>query len=195
MGMKRLLASSVIPLCVCVVAALSVERQEPPPREFAGSKKCRICHNIPSKGKMYDVWSKTNHARAYQTLLTAEAKEAAKKLGIDEPQKSGECLRCHATAYGFGKKAVTERVKAEEGVSCESCHGPGNDYSKINIMMDRQKAIEAGLIYPAKNECTKCHNVESPTWNPERYTDKNGKKTGFDFDVLWKMIEHYTPKE
>jgi hypothetical protein len=180
---------------VCALAAVSLEEQKRAEREYVGSKLCRICHNAASKGKMHDIWSKTKHAQAYQTLLTPQAKEAGKKLGISEPEKSGECLRCHATAYALTKEMVTKKVGVEEGVGCESCHGAGKDFAKLDVMKEREKAIAAGLVYLAKNTCTECHNPESPTWNPERYTDKNGNKTGFDFDVLWKMIEHYTPKK
>lgn len=160
-----------------------------------GSKRCRICHNSPLRGKIYEIWSKNKHALAYRKLLTPEAKEVAARLGIDKPEKSGECLRCHATAYGLSKKIVTKKVKVEEGVSCESCHGAGEDYSKVTIMRNRQKAVAAGLVSPAKNVCTECHNPESPTWNPQRYTDKKGNKTGFEFEVSWEMIEHYMPKK
>jgi hypothetical protein len=182
---------------VAVAAAFTAVRpqqSDAPKHEYAGSKKCRICHNTASKGKMNDVWAKTNHAHALQTLLTKEAKEAAQKLDIAEPDKSGECLRCHATAYGLTKKPVTKVVKVEDGVGCESCHGPGNDYSNLTIMPEREKAIAAGLTYPAKDTCTKCHNEESPTWNPERYTDNNGNKVGFDYEVLWEMIKHSIPE-
>jgi hypothetical protein len=189
------MAAAVGVAAVLAITGVGLEEKEASPREYAGSKKCRICHNVASKGNMYDVWSKTKHAQSYETLLTPEAKEAAKKVGLDKPEKSGECLRCHATAYGFGKGPVTKKVKAEEAVGCESCHGPGNDYSNLTIMKDREKAVAAGLVYPAKNVCTKCHNAESPTWNPERYTDKDGNRVGFDYDVLWQMIKHSIPEE
>jgi len=194
MASRKLTIAVAAAVVLYEAASVSLEEKKSPLREYAGSRKCRMCHNAPLKGKMYDAWAKTKHAQAYQTLLGAEARETGKKLGIDEPEKSGECLRCHATAYGLSKKVVTKKMSVEEGVGCESCHGAGDDYSKLNIMTDREKAIAAGLIYPAKNVCSQCHNTESPTWNPERYTDKDGKKTGFDFEVLWKMIEHKTPK-
>ena len=177
------------------LASFGLEQKDSPSAGHVGSKRCRLCHNSPSRGKIYDVWSKNKHAGAYQTLLTPEAKNVGKKLGIHEPHKSGECLRCHATAYGLGKKPVTKKIEVEEGVGCESCHGPGEDYAKISVMQDLQKAVAAGLVHPAKNVCTNCHNPESPTWNPERYTDRKGNKTGFDFEVLWKMIEHSMPRK
>ena len=175
--------------------AVSLQEKKPPGREYVGSKRCRLCHNSPLRGNIYEIWSKNRHAGAYRTLFTSEAKKVVTKLGVGKPEKSGDCLRCHATAYGYGKKIVTKKVKIEEGVGCESCHGAGKDFSKLSIMKDREKAVAAGLVYPAKNVCTKCHNPESPTWDPERYTDKKGKKTGFDFDVLWEMVEHHMPKK
>ena len=193
--MRWLLTFLSAAVAVCVITAVSVEEKKETPHEYVGSKQCRICHNAPAKGSMSDIWSKTKHAEAHPTLLTPAAKEAAKKLGIKEPEKSGECLRCHSTAYGMTKKQVTEKIKVEEGVGCESCHGAGKDYAKLGIMEDRQKSVPAGMIYPAKDICVKCHNAESPTWNPERYTDKNGNKVGFDFEVLWEMIKHSTPRE
>jgi len=192
---RRFLKAAVAVAFAYAATATSLEKEKPAPREYVGSKKCRVCHNSSLRGKIYGIWSKEKHARAYRTLLTPEAKEVGKELGIDEPQRSGECLRCHATAYGLTKKRVTKNVTVEEGVGCESCHGPGKEYSRINIMKDRQKAVAAGLIDPPKNVCTMCHNPESPTWNPERYTDKKGNKTGFDFEVSWEMIKHYMPKE
>lgn len=179
---------------VFAVTAVSLEEKKPPHREYVGSKRCRICHNSPVRGKIYAIWSKNKHARAYGTLLTEAAKEVGEKVGVHEPQKSGECLRCHATTYALTKKVVAKKVKVEEGVGCESCHGAGKDYSKISIMKDRERAVAMGLVYLAKNVCTKCHDPESPTWNRERYTDKKGNKTGFDFDVSWEMIKHYMPK-
>ncbi|MDP2897259.1 MAG: multiheme c-type cytochrome [bacterium] len=193
--MRKFLPAIGAVAVVVAFTAVRIGQSEGPAHDYAGSKKCRICHNTESKGKMNDVWAKTNHAHAYERLLTKEAKEAAKKLSIAEPEKSGECLRCHATAYGFTKKPVTKVVKVEEGVGCESCHGPGSDYSNLTIMPEREKAIATGMTYPAKDGCTKCHNAESPTWNPERYTDKNGNKVGFDFEVLWEMIKHSIPEK
>lgn len=192
---RKRLAIIVTLVALFAISAAWVEEKNSSPHDYAGSRKCRICHNTASKGKMHDVWSKTNHAHAYATLLTDEAKEAAKKLDIDKPEKSGECLRCHATAYGTSKKPVTKKVKVEEGVGCESCHGAGKDYSNLTIMKDRQKAMAAGLVYPAKDSCTTCHNTESPTWNPERYENKKGEKVGFDFEVLWEMIKHSLPEK
>ncbi len=194
-GVKSVLMALTAGALVCGATAVSLRGKSRPPREYVGSNRCRMCHNNPLRGKIYEIWSKNKHALAYRTLLTPEAKEVAAKLSIGKPEKSGECLRCHATAYGFSKRIVAKKVKVQEGVGCESCHGPGKDYSKITIMRNLEKALAAGLVHPAKNVCTQCHNPESPTWDPQRYTDKKGNKTGFEFEVLWEMIEHHMPKK
>jgi hypothetical protein len=63
-----------------------------------------------------------------------------------------------------------------------------------SVMEDHQKSVEAGLIYPASQSCTLCHNDTSPVWKADRYTTKDGKKVGFDFDVAFEKIKHPDPK-
>ena len=75
----------------------------------------------------------------------------------------------------------------EEGVSCESCHGPGSAYKKMKTM----KGLAAGTIEPAsvgliadpKKNCTKCHNSESPTFKE------------FNLEKQWAKIKHAVPKK
>jgi hypothetical protein len=84
-------------------------------------------------------------------------------------------------------------VKPEDGVSCESCHGPGKKYMPKSIMKDRQESIKKGMVYPALKSCPNCHNDQSPTHNPERYTTKDGKKVDFDAEQAWDKIKHPNP--
>ena len=123
-----------------------------------------------------------------------EAKAAGAKLGVDNPQTSGKCLRCHSTAYNFTDKVATEKIKPEDGVTCESCHGPGKKYMAKSTMEDRAKAIEGGLVYPASKSCEMCHNDQNPVWKPDRYTTKDGKKVGFDYEQAFAQIAHPDPK-
>ncbi|MDP2991039.1 MAG: cytochrome c3 family protein, partial [Kiritimatiellota bacterium] len=87
----------------------------------------------------------------------------------------------------------TETIAVEEGVSCESCHGPGKNYKSKETMKSREKSAAGGMIYPATKSCERCHNEKSPTWNPEKYTTKDGKKVGFDAEQACKKIEHLNP--
>ncbi|HSG99776.1 MAG TPA: cytochrome c family protein [candidate division Zixibacteria bacterium] len=171
---------------------------------FVGADKCKMCHKKEDAGAQYTIWAESKHANAFAALATDEAKAVAKKMGIEDPQKSGKCLQCHATAYNHGEalaanieadKDGAPLLTAEEGVSCESCHGAGADYKKKKIMEDRDASIAAGMNAEPKNECVKCHNDKNPTWDPEKYTLADGSKTGFDFDQAFDKIKHPVPEK
>lgn len=171
--------------------SLAAERD---PANYTGVKACGICHNKEETGKQLDIWKAGPHAKAFETLGTPAAKEAGAKRGIDNPQTSPKCLKCHSTAYHFSEEIKTEKIKPEDGVTCESCHGPGKKYMPKKVMENRNDAIANGLVYPATESCTKCHNEESPSWNPELYTTKDGKKVGFDAEQAYEKIKHPNPK-
>jgi hypothetical protein len=163
--------------------------------EFAGTIMCRACHGRPPGNNPYEDWAGDAHARAFKSLATDAAAAAGKKRGVSAPQKAPQCLKCHATAYGFSENQVTDMVELAEGVACESCHGPGMDYMPMEIMQDRERALEEGLILSDKKICMRCHNEESPFWKADRYTLKDGTKTGFDFVQALAKLAHPRPAE
>ena len=157
---------------------------------YAGVKMCIMCHKKDAEGKLVQIWQDGPHAKAVETLGTPEAKAMGAKVGVADPQKSEKCLICHTTAYDGKNTVQTQKNPVESGVTCESCHGAGKNYKTKTIMSDRKQSEAAGMIYPATKSCVKCHNEKSPAWNPERYTTKDGKKTGFDPDQAYEKIKH-----
>ena len=149
--------------------------------DLVGVKTCGICHKKDDSGNQLAKWQAGPHAKAFETLGTPAAKEVGKKLGIDDPQKSGKCLKCHSTAYNFTEAVATEKIKVEEGVSCESCHGPGKKYMGKTTMEDLEKAKAAGLVHPATESCKLCHNDQSPSFK------------GFDEKAYVEKIAHPNP--
>jgi hypothetical protein len=177
-----------------VIAASSAIGQTGDPAKLIGTKKCAMCHKKADKGDQYGVWKSKNHAKAYEILAGEEAKAVATKMGIDNPQTSGQCLKCHSTAYFFTDTLQSEAVAVEDGVSCESCHGPGADYKKKSVMQSLEASIAGGMVHPAKEKsCTLCHNDTGPTWDPNRYTLPDGSKTGFDVNQAYEKIKHERP--
>ena len=163
---------------------------------LVGLKSCAMCHKKAESGDQFGKWQASPHSKAFELLGTPEAKAAGAKVGVAEPQKSGKCLKCHSTAYNFTEESkATEKVLVEDGVACESCHGPGKNYKAKATMEDQAQAIAAGLIHPATASCTLCHNDQSPTWNAEKYTTKDGKKVGFDPEQAYEKIKHLDPKK
>lgn len=181
---------------LAILFASSVLGEAGDPAKLISVKKCAMCHKKEDKGNQYGTWQSMGHAKAYELLGTEEAKAVGAKLGIDDPQSSGQCLKCHSTAYFFTEELQTTEVALENGVSCQSCHGPGADYKKKSIMKSLEESIANGMVYPAKEKsCTRCHNDTGPTWDPNRYTLPSGEKTGFDVIQAYEMIKHERPAE
>ena len=192
--MKRTIV--IFSIGITAMCVFTVTGQTGDAAKLVGTKKCAMCHKKAEKGNQYGVWLTMNHAKAYEILSGEEAKAVGAKLGIDDPQNSGKCLKCHSTAYFFTETRQSEAVALEDGVSCESCHGPGADYKTKTIMESHEESIANGMIYPAiEKSCTQCHNDTGPTWDPERYTTASGEKTGFDPVQAYEKIKHDRPAE
>ncbi len=141
---------------------------------FVGAASCRECHR-----EAFDVWSKSKHAHAYETLAKLKPPR----------QYDPECLSCHVTGwnpqdfypYKTGFLSL-EKTPELVGNSCENCHGPaaahvaaekGNDPALRNrwrelLHQDKQEAEE--------QSCRKCHDLDN---SPE-----------FNFEKYWADIEH-----
>ncbi|HEX5132980.1 MAG TPA: cytochrome c family protein [Candidatus Krumholzibacteria bacterium] len=156
-------------------------------RAFVGSAKCAVCHKTAAQGEQFPKWQASPHAKAYETLASAEAKDIGKKVGVDDPQTSDTCLRCHVTAHGVDAALLGEKYAVTDGVGCESCHGAGADYIKKatmeGVMSGTIEAASVGLTLPDAKTCEGCHNDKSPTFK------------GFDFAKYAEKIAHPIPAE
>lgn len=102
------------------------------------------------------------HKNAVDNLSTSDRlDEILTKYGIEKNMYlvgSGKCMNCHGTV-------ITDKVNAEveEGVSCESCHGPGSGY-KDNHKEAKGKGFAFGLLdlgnVDKRGEaCVRCHYI------------------------------------
>lgn len=140
--------------------------------KYVGAEKCKMCHM--SKGKQYPQWQASKHAKAFETLKSEKAIQVGKSKGVTSPSTDAKCLKCHATAAAITAN-LNGGIKNEEGVSCETCHGPGSAYKAAPIMKDRAQALKNGMIIPDEKLCVKCHNAESPTFKGFNYATYNAK--------------------
>lgn len=133
---------------------------------YIGTKKCKMCH---TKDGTYGVWEKSKHATAFKTLSTEESKKLAK--GKNAAEDSG-CLSCHVVS-------TSNKATYDDGVGCESCHGPGSEHMKL-IMKDKEKGKAALKTVKAGDAklCEKCHNKQSPTFK------------SLDIKKDWEKIKH-----
>lgn len=163
--------------------------------DYVGVEMCKLCHKEKNLGNQYEIWTNTLHSKAYYLLDTPEARLAGDRVGVSEPQKSAKCLRCHSTAYAFSEKNIASDLELEDGVQCESCHGPGEEYMYPEVMGDRDDSKKKGLVMPPTIEtCKKCHNQENPCWDPEKDTMPDGTKVNFYFPSRWEKIKHHKPE-
>ena len=125
--------------------------------KYIGAAKCKMCHNKAEKGEQYNKWLASPHAKAMASLKGDEA-------------KNPKCLKCHSTA-ACGDQGLIASITVAEGVSCESCHGPGSLYKVATVMKDQKLALSKGMIIPDEKVCKKCHNEESPNYKGFNYKE------------------------
>lgn len=151
---------------------------------YVGVETCEVCHSAARIGRQFSAWAKSPHARAFKDLSSPEAMKIAAGLHVADPSRDGRCLSCHVTAYHKPLPEVLSTFRMTDGVQCESCHGPGEDYSHFSVMISPKKSAIAGLVRkPDENTCKTCHNPSSPTYR------------GFDYHSALLRIAHPVPQE
>jgi len=154
--------------------------------KYVGTTTCGMCHKKEGVGQQLIIWQNSKHAEAYKTLQTKEADKIAKNKGFKtKAAETHECLKCHSSGYNVDPSLLGDKFKIEDGVQCETCHGPGSEYKSKKVMEDKKLAVEKGLILydNIKELCVKCHNQESPVFK------------GFNFEESWAKIRHTIPNK
>jgi len=179
---KRILVSSIIILAAYLILPAQLSAQ---PYSYEGTAVCGMCHHTEKSGSQLKIWQDSKHAQAFKALQTAEADKVAASKGFKtKAAETKECLKCHVSGYGIDKALVGAKFKMEDGVQCETCHGPGSAYKNMAVMKVKADAQKKGLMVhaDAAKFCTTCHNSESPFFK------------SFKYDEMWKKIAHPTPK-
>lgn len=103
---------------------------------YAGSQSCAQCH-----GPIHDAWISTRHAQAFSAPIF--------QRDWDELGNQASCLECHTTGFNSDTGSY-----AEEGVSCEACHGPFQPNHPQQLMP----------ITPDEELCGTCHKSTTDEW-------------------------------
>jgi Cytochrome c554 and c-prime len=148
----------ILMICIIIFLGNVVSAQT---NKYIGADKCKLCHNKPDTGDQYSKWLKDPHSQAIKTLSNQHSLDYGKKNGIANPAKEAKCLKCHST-YDRVAANLKGGILATEGVSCESCHGPGSSYKSPTVMKNLAQSKAMGLIVPDKALCLQCHNKDNP---------------------------------
>jgi hypothetical protein len=142
--------------------------------KYVGADKCKLCHNKPATGDQFGKWLLDPHSQAIKTLSNQKSLDYAKINGIADPAKDAKCLKCHST-FDRGDAKLRGGILATDGVSCETCHGPGSAYKSPAIMKNVEQAKTMGLIVPDKALCLQCHNKDNPFFKEFNYETYSAK--------------------
>jgi len=133
---------------------------------YAGAAECAQCHR-----EDYKLWSRSDHAHAYSTLVEANR------------HSNPDCLRCHTVGFneaaGFKLDEFSEHLR---GVQCESCHGEASNHA---LKERGQRPSGKVALREFKDEadieamCKTCHDEAN---SPE-----------FEYSKYWKQIKHGAP--
>lgn len=160
--------------------------------KYIGADKCKSCHSAADGGDQYGHWKGTLHAKAFESLASAEAKKLCAEKGIADAQKADECVSCHVTAFGVPEAEIKKGFDRAQGVQCETCHGPGEAHMKARFAAAAKGAGAEGyvqvaadeiIVKPGQDTCVKCHNEKSPSYKP------------FCFHEFSAKIRHLNPKK
>jgi len=142
--------------------------------KFLGSQSCSAssCHDSAGeKSKQYTIWSTHDfhHARPYAALETARSERLAEVLKISNPAQSARCTVCHAPFATVPAERLGHDVAVTEGVSCESCNGPAENWIRSHTRTDYTHAdrVASGMrnlhsLYVRANTCVACHQNIDP---------------------------------
>lgn len=192
----RLLGVALAACIVCAFAGPAFAEDA----TYIGEAQCKVCHNKKDTGEQWNKWKAEKHPNALEALKSPKALEVAKAKGIAKPpSEAPECLRCHVTAFDPATGKAPDKIVPASGVQCEACHGPGSAHQaegkKAMFQKDTTANTAGTMPKPDAKTCEKCHNKDNPTYDPNRYTLKDGTKADFDFEQAFAKIAHPNPKK
>ena len=116
----------------------------------------------------YSTWLlRDKHAQAYAVLLTPVGQRMGRILKLEtKPELAQKCLLCHALSVPQERRAKS--FDTNEGVSCESCHGPASGWLGPHTegKGSYERSLQLGMVDTrnllARTErCLGCHLGDS----------------------------------
>jgi Cytochrome c554 and c-prime len=166
------------------------------PAKIVGPNSCAECHKQEA-----EAWQATHHFKTFREMpRRKEANEIAEKMGVQRIRSESMCLTCH---YTMQEKENKKQPIA--GISCESCHGAGEDWIKVHSgfsgktektetkaeaearlkFADSKGMIRPSSLYQLAKNCYGCHVVPQ-----EDLVNKGGHLAGSAFELVsWSQGE------
>jgi len=166
------------------------------PAKIVGPNACAECHKQEA-----EAWKGTHHFKTFREMpRRKEANEIAERMGVQRIRSESLCLTCHYTVQENENKK-----QPIAGISCESCHGAGEDWIKVHSgfsgktektetraekearwkLADSKGMIRPSALYRLAKNCYGCHVVPQ-----EDLVNKGGHPAGSAFELVsWSQGE------
>jgi hypothetical protein len=138
------------------------------------------------------------HSRAFAVLSNARSQAIARNLGISDASRAAMCLGCHSSAASAG--GGTFRYQPNDGVGCESCHGPAGGWisSHYEVGANHADNVRRGMI-PLDNArtraavCLDCHYGSSREgqWVNHQIMAAGHPRISFELDLFSTLQVHH----
>ncbi|QDU80574.1 Cytochrome c-554 precursor [Polystyrenella longa] len=201
-SLRLLILSWVFSFSCDIASAQNLHELLIDPVKVVGHEECARCHLAEVA-----TWKQTPHSLTFEELhRKPEAQQIAERMGERSIKRGKLCIQCHYTEQQSGS-----RTKAVSGISCESCHGPAQDWISLHndfggAGASRESETEAhqkerldtclrlGMrnpenLYLVARSCFNCHTVPQ-----EKLVNVGGHKAGSsDFElVAWSqgLVRH-----
>jgi hypothetical protein len=166
------------------------------PTKIVGPNSCAECHKQEA-----EAWQASHHFKTFREMpRRKEANEIAERMGVQRIRSESMCLTCHYTM-----QEKEDKKQPIAGISCESCHGAGEDWIKVHSgfsgktektetkaeaearlkLADSKGMIRPSSLYQLAKNCYSCHVVPQ-----EDLVNKGGHPAGSTFElVAWSQGE------
>jgi len=153
------------------------------------------------------TWShEDSHAKAYQALLTPQARGIAAKLGIGAAEDAKICLGCHTDNVAQNQRGA--KFSATDGVGCEACHGGAERWISSHTAKSSYRADVKNGMYPTADLrersalCLSCHYGTADKFATHRIMGAGHPRLSFELDtflalepVHYRIDEHYRERK
>lgn len=115
----------------------------------------------------YFTWERHDrHARAFETLQSAQSQRIARNMGLRKATEAEVCLNCHTDNVPASKRGA--RFLVSDGVGCEACHGGSERWLGPHVSGITTHADNLALgLYPTEDPaaraklCLGCHQGDA----------------------------------
>ncbi|WP_439815813.1 multiheme c-type cytochrome [Zavarzinia sp. CC-PAN008] len=148
----------------------------------------------------FSIWSTPNsptgaHSRAYKILEEPRSVRIAQNLGLPDAKTAKICLDCHA--YNVVDTRRGRQFNIADGVACEACHGPGQNWLGSHVSgATHAQNIAAGL-FPTEEPiaraelCLSCHFGNDEKFVDHKIMGAGHPRIKFELDnFTWIQAHH-----